>query len=97
MHVIGPHGRPLDEEQYVSLGGEYGSTDYCYYFAADGNVWCFESPNNGYSPSRWYVIESDRLARVTVDGKALQQLVQEHSTEGRRNAGPGFTADPAGT
>ena len=49
MHFIGPHGRPLDQEQYVSLGNKYGSTDYSYYLFTDGNVWCFESPNNGYA------------------------------------------------
>lgn len=83
MQFIGPHGRPLDQEQYVSLGDKYGSTDYSYYLFTDGVVWCFESPNNGYSPSRWYVIESNRLAQVSVEDKTLQQLVQEHQSRTR--------------
>jgi hypothetical protein len=78
MALIGPHGRPLEQEQYLSLGDKYGSTDYSYYLFADGTVWCFESPNNGYSRSRWYSIQPERLGQVSVEGKTLQQLVEEH-------------------
>jgi hypothetical protein len=78
MHVIGPHGRPLDQEHYVVLADKYGSTDYTYYLFIDGTIWCFESPNNGYSPCRWVTIEPERMKRIIIDGKTLQQLVEEH-------------------
>jgi hypothetical protein len=81
VSLIGPHHRPLDQERYVSLGDKYGATDYSYYLFADGTVWCFESPNNGNSPSRWYVVGSDRLAQISVEGKTLQQLVEERRSE----------------
>lgn len=84
VQLIGPHGRPLDQEQYVPLGDKYGSTDYSYYLFADGKVWCFESPNNGYSSSKWYVIEPDRLAQISVESKTLQELVHERQPEGSK-------------
>jgi hypothetical protein len=78
MHIIGPHGRPLDQERYVLLGELYGSTEYSYYLFDDGTVWCFESPNNGYSPSRWYTVEPERFGQISFEDKTLQQLLAEH-------------------
>ncbi len=78
MNLIGPHNRPLDQEKYVSLGGTFGATDYDYYLFDDGKVWCFESPNNGYSPSRWYVIEEKDWDSRSVEGKTIRQLVDEN-------------------
>jgi hypothetical protein len=76
--LIGPKGRPLNEEMCVLLGSKYGATDYDYYLFDDAIVWCFESPNNGYSQCRWYPIPPDRWDEIELEEKSLRQLVEQH-------------------
>jgi hypothetical protein len=75
--LIGPKGRPLKDENCFPLGSKYSETDYDYYLFDDGVVWCFASPNNGYSKCRWYPIAPEKWDEIQLDGNSLRQLVEQ--------------------